>query len=347
MFERSLDAAARRIEKHPRRKLFLRLIEHGPHLPDDLKALTSDGETVLSDPECGAAVEFIFSHMVNRFKGELAELLAVAPCIGLLRQLQQSGRVPLGTEIYWGETVQEKSQSSRMPGRNWGSFTKGADGLLVEPAGRGRRAAAIRVLGIVEVKSMHVARKRLLKQIDHHMARLNGGLMLDGHEFAAGNVRIDPNRTIRVMVTPPAWKLSRQWHEEPGEHGGMKMVFPELTKPPVETRCEQVPASVWKITLAWSEEALEQAAYEMTYGYMSEVGRHIYEGKEMPKGWEGFTPEEAGYNAIKMMLYYMPLRHLSSRKERLAIKLYNVYGFGYPLGVDSREMLWPEDIRAK
>lgn len=58
------------------------------------------------------------------------------------------------------------------------------------------------------------------------------------------------------------------------------------------------------------------------------------------------APEEAGYNAIKMMLYYILLRRLSKRAERLATRLYNVYCFGYPLGVDSDEMLWPEDIRA-
>ena len=56
------------------------------------------------------------------------------------------------------------------------------------------------------------------------------------------------------------------------------------------------------------------------------------------------TSEKAGYNAIKMMLYYMLLRYLTKRKYRLAIRLYNVYSFGYPLGVDNKEMLWPEDF---
>ena len=76
--------------------------------------------------------------------------------------------------------------------------------------------------------------------------------------------------------------------------------------------------------------------------YMSQVGDHICKNKPLPKGWEDMTPEEAGYNAIKMMLYYIPLRYISARQERKAIKLYNVYSFGYPLGVDSKEMLWPD-----
>jgi hypothetical protein len=61
------------------------------------------------------------------------------------------------------------------------------------------------------------------------------------------------------------------------------------------------------------------------------------------------SPAEAGYNAIKQMLYYMPLRRrfLSKRKTGLAVRLYNVYSFGYPLGIDSKKMLWPEDISGK
>jgi hypothetical protein len=45
-----------------------------------------------------------------------------------------------------------------------------------------------------------------------------------------------------------------------------------------------------------------------------------------------------------MMLYYLPLRYLSERQTCLAVKLYNIYSFGYPLGIDSKEMLWPEDF---
>lgn len=82
----------------------------------------------------------------------------------------------------------------------------------------------------------------------------------------------------------------------------------------------------------------------MTFWYMSQVGTHVYKTKSLPKGWEYMTSEQAGYNAIKMMLYYIPLRYITERQDRLATKLYNIYSFGYPLGVDSKEMLWPEDF---
>jgi len=54
-------------------------------------------------------------------------------------------------------------------------------------------------------------------------------------------------------------------------------------------------------------------------------------------------PKESIF-ASKMMLYFLMFRYISERQDRIATKLYNVYCFGYPLGVDSKEMLWPEDF---
>ena len=73
------------------------------------------------------------------------------------------------------------------------------------------------------------------------------------------------------------------------------------------------------------------------------------------------TPEEAGRNAVKMMLYYAirpyvlkeqdaPLTPREDQVKQRAIALYNSYGFGYALGMNfrnagrKREMLWPEDL---
>ena len=80
---------------------------------------------------------------------------------------------------------------------------------------------------------------------------------------------------------------------------------------------------------------------------MSQVGKQVYLNKKKPKSWEYMTSEGAGYNSIKMMLYYVLLRDVSGRQKRIATRLYNVYCFGYPLGSDSKEMLWPEDFSDK
>lgn len=354
VFKRSLDAAIRDIEQHPRGKLFRRLIEYGPHNPDEPEALTSDSKTTLSDPESGSCIEFIYSHMVNRFKGELAELLALDPCITLIQRLYQDGQLFSGIHLYWGELVQERYQNritSRKRNARWGSFTKGADGLLVE---KGKFNETLKIHGIIEVKSMTRSPKRVLDQINSHIMRLSGGIKLGTREWLPVNIRYARSKNshkndsglIRIMVVPSTWKLSREWHYEKTDKGRV-MVFPEPSEPQIRTQIAELEPSLWKITLAWSQEALNQAAHEMTFWYMSQVGDFVWAKKSLPRGWEYMTPEQAGYNAIKEKLYYILLRYISKRQGRLATRLYNVYCFGYPLGADSKEMLWPEDFPDK
>jgi hypothetical protein len=119
---------------------------------------------------------------------------------------------------------------------------------------------------------------------------------------------------------------------EDDNDGSQKMVFPEPGPPKINNKIEELVPGFFRITLAWSKEALEQAGYEMTYGYMAEVGEHVYSNpeKDLPEAWKGMSPADSGYSAIKQMLYYMPLRgrFLSKRKTNLAVRLYNVYSFG-------------------
>jgi hypothetical protein len=346
VFKRSLQASIRDIEKHPRGKLFRRLIEYGPHHPDDPESLTSDGETTLSDPECALCVQFIFSHMVNRFKGELAELLSIQPCLELIQQLKNKGVLPEEVNIYWGDMVQERRRNKTRTGEfntQRGSFTKGADGLIVEQISSQhfKQQNVLKIHGVIEVKSMRLSKKKILGQIKNHISRLNGGVKLGGKIWPPDQISF--SNMLRIIVVPSTWKLSRKWYSVKTDQG-RKIMLPEPSKPPIQTRIEELQHNLWRIKLAWSRELLNQAAYEMTFWYMSQVGKHVYAKKTLPKGWEYMTGEEAGNNAIKMMLYYMPLRYISERQTRLAIKLYNVYSFGYPLGADSKDMLWPEDF---
>lgn len=346
VFERSLEAAIRDIEEHPRGKIFRRLIEYGPHHPDEPESLTSDGESTLSDPECGMCVQFIFSHMVNRFKGELAELLSIEPYLELIDRLLKERILPSGIKLYIGDMIQEKRWtrvSDLQSNTRWGSFGKGADGLIVEqiPSLNGNYKHKLNIHGVIEVKSMPLSVKIVLAQIKNHISRLNGGLKLGEMIWLPNQINI--SRIQGIVAIPSTWKLSREWHIIKKEQG-KEILLPEPTEPPVGTQIEKLQPDLWKIRLAWSQEALNQAAYEMTFWYMSQVGKNIYTKKKLPKGWENMTPEETGYNSIKMMLYYFPLRYLSKNQERLAIKLYNVYSFGYPLGTDSKNMLWPEDF---
>jgi hypothetical protein len=356
IFKQSLDAAIRDIEKHPRGDLFRRLIEYGSHNPDEPQSLTSDGKTTLSDPECSSCVEFIHSHMINRFKGEIAELLAMEPCVKLLQQFYKNGQTPSGVHLYFGNAVKQRRRI-RMRGdegnERWGNFTKGADGLLVEkvPIEAKKPRDAVKIHGVVEIKSMALPNRRVIGQIDKHIQRLGGGVKLGEMEWPVNKIQFpssglskgNGSNMIRVIVVPSTEKLSREWHSVKKDRG-REIVFSEPSEPSVETRTEHLEHNLWKITLAWSQEALDQAAYEMTFWYMSQVGLRVYANKRPPKGWEYMTPEEAGRNSIKMMLYFINLRYISKREAKIATKLYNVYCFGYPLGIDSDELLWPEDF---
>ena len=343
VFKYSLDTAIRDIENDPRGDLFRRLLEHGPLDPDHPKQLISDGKTQLSDPECGQAVQFIFSHMVNRFKGELAELLAIAPCLELVGKLKQGNRLPRDVDLFFGDTIQERRQVGSENIKQWSGFAKGADGLIVEVPKTGSKTGhkELNVLGVIEIKSMPVTRKKLIRQINHHMERLEGGVKLSGDSWEEKQVVLA--NPLSIMVIPSTWKISREWSRKDTE-SGWELVFPDPQKPPLPVNFEEVGPAQWLVTLDWSKEALEQAAYEMTFWYMSQVGRVIYEKKPLPREWEGMTPEEAGYNSIKMMLYYLILRYISKYQGQRAIKLYNAYSFGYPIAVDATDMLWPKDF---
>lgn len=340
VLQNALDASIRDIKEHPNGKLFQRFIEYGPQDENPIPESTTKSEKELTDAECEKCIEFIHSHMVNRFKGELAELLSIKPCLHLINQLKDLGTLPDDTLLYFGDTIQERRQ---VRGK-WAGFTKGADGLIVrvcDPVNNsGERK--LELYGIIEVKSMYRSKRKLDAQIKKHEIRLGGGVKLEENEWSPNNIVDLIN--LRISVIPANWKLDRNVQFEKTETG-QAMVFPERTRPQAPTQMKESPSGRWTITLSWSQEALEEAAYEMTFWYMSQVGRSVFTKASLPSSWAEMTQEDAGRNSLKMMLYYILLRPLSDRHLRLAAKLYNVYCFGYPVGIDSREMLWPDDLK--
>lgn len=355
VFEYSLNVAIRDIENDPRGRLLRRLLEYGPHHPDDPRAEFSDGKTILSDLECATCVEFIFSHMINRFKGELAELLAINPILELLNSLQENGTIPRKVEVFLGDTIQEKRKTSKTNGTStWSGFGKGADGIITCPISV-KPQTSVDVYAVIEIKSMYQSWTKLIRQLQQHVNRMTGGLRLNGVEYPNVTRKMNP---VFIAVIPSNWKIDRNyWWEQQGDKRVMH--YPDPAKPPVECETEEISRRSWKIKLAWSEEALYQASFEMTYWYMSQIGKAIYSTKPMPQDRQEMTPEDAGYDAIKEKLYYIPLRikhmcptrlnktKLRKFRERIdwkATRLYNVYSFGFARGADSREMLWAEDV---
>lgn len=343
IFRHALSTSIRDIESHPRGRLFQEFLLKGPYgdvgeIPIELVSQR------LSDAECASAITFIYSYMVNFFKGALAELLASKACSQLLKHLQQKRELPANARLYVGDVV----SVHRAKGKG---FLKGADMYVLIEENGADAASNITVAGVTEVKSYIQSKSRLRKQLDLHVRRAKRGLRVNGVDYPSEKVKVGygrERRVIRIAVQPSNWKLPRSFRFE--DFKGRRLLHVDQGEPPrVDDKITQIDDNEWCIALRWSKEAIAEAGYEMTFWYMEKVGEIIY-SNSTPKGWDGMTPAEAGRNAAKMMLYYAILRCRTNREEQRAIALYNSYGYGYSLGMNyknkegRREMLWPEDL---
>jgi hypothetical protein len=301
-------------------------------------------EKRLSDDETASVITFIYSHMINCFKGALAELLAVGPCLRIMRELQVERRLPRAARLYVCDAVRVAAQHGK-------GFAKGADLHILASSRASGGTSAVAVGGVAEVKSFFRSLKSLRRQLKQHLAHARRGLRV-GNAVHARNAIIvgcaDGQPAARIIVLPGKWKFSRPILLQ--QKGGKRVLHVEPPAPPSPTDTpERIGALEWHVTLRWSKEALEGAAYEVTCWFMERVGEALYAGG-VPKEWSEMSPAEAGYNAAKMMLYYAILRSRTRREDQRAIALYNTYSFGYALGMNfrntegKREMLWPKDL---
>jgi len=340
IFREALSTSIRDIESHRRGKLFQEFLRKGPY-EDSGRIPPAFRHKRLSDDQTASAITFIYSFVVNSFKGAVTELLALKPCLILMERLQRGGKLPPDAGLYVGDAVKVRRATGK-------GFLKGADQyILLKEHGA---VPGIVIVGVTEVKSYRLSERRLRKQLDQHLNRSRNGLMVKGVGLPGNSVRIGyrNNQPIRIAIQPSSWRLPRSFRFEKSDHGRSLYVDP-LVPPEGDDEVLQVGEAEWRIKLNWSVEAIAEAAYEMTFWYMEKVGEVIY-SESMPKGWEEMTPAEAGRNAVKMMLYYAILRCRTSREDQRAIALYNSYGFGYALGMNfvnasgKREMLWTKDL---
>jgi hypothetical protein len=343
IFRQALSASIRDIESHPRGHLFQKFLLKGPY--EDVGEIPAGLVSQrLSDDETASAITFIYSYMVNCFKGAVAELLATKACLHLLKQLQRHRELPANARLYVGDIT----GVHRVKGEG---LLKGADQYILIEEHRPDAASSITVAGVTEVKSYIQSRSRLHNQLGKHVRRARRGLWVNGVDYPAKKVKVGfgrNRRVVRIGVLPSNWKLPRSFRFEDSETGRILYVDRGVS-PRIDDETTQIDDNEWLITLRWSKEALAEAAYEMTFWYMEKIGEVIY-SRSVPKGWDEMSPSEAGRNAAKMMLYYAILRSRTIREKQRAIALYNVYGFGYSLGMNyrnpkgRREMLWPQDL---
>lgn len=292
----------------------------------------------IGDDETGRVINFIHCRVVSAFQGALAELLALGPVATLVAELKDQGSLPLDARLYVGDAV--------MPVHPKGGTRKGADMHVLA----GPESAATRTLvAVVEVKSFSRPFARLRRQLRQHVTRASDCGVVLAKSGQVSTISRSGARPVCIAVVPGTWRLRREFRFE--KRGDTRRLVTAASPTPAAPVVTRVGPREWHIVLGWSHEALAEAAYALTFWLMGEVGAKAFAGGA-PSPWPEMSPEEAGHNAVKMMLYCAMLRCPTSIAEQRAIALYNTYGFGYALGMNfrknggrgRREMLWPEDL---
>lgn len=344
IFRQTLATSIRNIELHPRGRLFQEFLLKGPYENPGKIPRKLVGKR-MSDADTASAITFIYSHIVNCFKGAVTELLGAAACLCLLSQFQREGELPADARLFVGDAVVVHRTSRK-------GVSKGADlYILIERSQYDDASPNVTVAGVAEVKSGPKSASSMSKQLDGHILRSKQGLRVASKDYSSEQVKVGygPERLVlRVTIQPSDWNLPRTFRFEAKERS--RLLKLDTALPPFQgDQITRQSHSQWHIALKWSKEAIAAAAYEMTFWYMEKVGEIIY-SQDLPKEWDKMTPAEAGRNAAKMMLYYAILRCRNAAENDRAVALYNSYGFGYALGMNfrnaegKREMLWPQDL---
>jgi len=331
----ALDRAAKILGEHPHAHLLERLVQYGPLGEDDPMDLSTRADGPLTDHEAAQVLEVIFASMVNHFKGDLAEIVALPALVGFIES-RLSAILRGGTvRLYLGECVRQ-----RLPTQQAGLGLRGADALLIEE----HQGGAPRVLGIVEIKSMPTSRARLLEQLLLHRDRLRLGVTLrDGSGQVRNLESLQVDDTLLIALTPSTVRRSRVYSWEVGRDG--RSLAPDQHDDPIGRHdvSDRYVGGLWQVRIPASREVLEEAAYAMTYWCLGEIGRRLV-SKGRIVGDPHFSQDVDGQNRTKHMLYCLGLRPLTDRHRFLAAKIYNIYAYSYPLAVDSTVMLWPDDF---
>jgi hypothetical protein len=344
LFRAAVWQAIKAIESKDKDDLLPRFLSVGPYFDKGPIPREIAGR-YMPDPEVAAAIRLIFHSAINSFQGQLAELLAVRPAVRLAQEIGGPTGLAGAPQIFVGDAA----RAHPLRGNAW---LKAADLHLLDLGVAADGAQSVTVRGLVEVKSYSVSAERLRPQVEKHLRRARRGLEVQGEEIPAKRVGMGgaPDGPARILVVADTWKLPRRFRFD--SKGGRTRLIVDPPAPPVaEDRVEKLAANLWKVTLRWSQEALAGEAYAMTFWYMGELGRLLYEGHGLPREWSEMTPEQAGRNAVTRMLYYAILRARSRHEASRATALYNSYGFGYALGsnfVDRRgrrQVLFVDDLR--
>jgi hypothetical protein len=171
LLDEMASRVAQDIRKHPRRDLLYQFLLD---------------ESKLSDGQVTETFDFIYSHLVSQFKGELAELMAWPILLDFRKYLESEGFAPRKTVIVPAHEIQERQAGH--PDRGW---YKGADGLLVGPGDV--------VVAVVEIKSYRPQPRDISRQFASHLRRLSFGFKLRGRYVHPAKRSA---RVARLLIRP-------------------------------------------------------------------------------------------------------------------------------------------------
>lgn len=334
VFQHSVASAIKAIES--RGDLLQRFLSLGPYEGEGPIPPEMHGKR-LTDMECRKAITLIYSHVINCFKGQLAEILALESFAALATHLQKIKRLPRTAVFYAGDSV--------MTLRGKAGLAKGADLHILDES---KEQAELLVVG--EIKSYSASAQHLAPQLDAHVTRALRGLRLTQDACAVRTVHptLPAHGVTFFSASPSRWRLSREFAFI--EKNGRTFLDVAAPSKIAKDVFEETRPMHWHVTLGLSQELLASQAYSLTYWYMEELGREVF-GDSTTSPWPEMTPEAAGVNAAEQSLYHAIRRCSDARAEQRAIALYNAYGFGYALGssfkddAGKRQMLWPKHLR--
>lgn len=242
----------------------------------------------LKNAEIRSALEYIYSHLVNKYQGALGEFLAARELSVWLSE--RVAREELGIEILLATGADILERSTDRTSTRW---LKGADGLLLVGDDD---LENLFIAGVVEIKSFSTKLGAISRQLEAHVSRLQHGLRLGSHFYP-------PERLA------PVW-----WHKKQGwqigtEEADWRRILRILVSPRSRSIPEyggQIPSLYHHIALPVSKPTLAATAYELTVRFLEGIGATAY---ATSSPWPEMTPEEASYNAAKEALYHILLEN--------------------------------------
>jgi hypothetical protein len=296
-----LRRVARDFESHPLRDQFIQLLQE---------------DRDLRDGEIPALVEYLYSSVVNNFKGELAEILARPLLHSYARRFDSS--TPLTILSGWDLA------EPRLRGRGW---RKGADALLVRQEENGR----LTIMAVVEIKSYRANPGQMAMQVAKHVLRLRRGLRIGDRELAPDSYTVLDSASLCIR-TPLRPELKPVLSDGVVAVGELPFTKAELSK----------------AAFAMAEWFLARLGPVVFH----DPGDP--QPGAMPNRWPGTPRDEVGRWAVREALFHIAERLVrfrgrgDTRRTRTALSrtywLYNAMGWGYENARGDR-MVWGEDLQ--